>query len=146
MGRQTTFTQEKADRVIAGLSVGTPLTQICAADDMPTDDTVRDWAKIEPVFAADIARAREAGHDAIAHDCLKIGDDVEADAAAVSKAKLRVWTRLELLKKWNPKRYGDKTAIVGGDPASGDKPIAVDVSGLSAATLAEIAGIKVAGE
>ena len=30
------------------------------------------------------------------------------DSTAVQRNKLRIWTRLELLKTWNPKKWGDK--------------------------------------
>jgi hypothetical protein len=70
-----------------------------------------------------IARAREDGFDAIALDALKIadyGDDdfvedgegnLRPNHELVQRSKLRVDTRLKLLAKWDPKRYGDKTAV-----------------------------------
>jgi hypothetical protein len=77
-----------------------------------------------PDFAADIARAREVGFDAIALEALAIADASEHDTKVVgrgedferevpnhewiSRSKLRVETRLKLLAKWDPKRYGDK--------------------------------------
>jgi hypothetical protein len=88
---------------------------------MPSDMTVRNWRDADESFSFAIARAREEGFDAIALDCLAIGDDVIPDAAEVSKAKLRVDTRLKLLAKWDPKRYGDKVALTGG--GDGDAPI-----------------------
>jgi len=123
MGRQTTYTDALAERVIAGLSDGVPLTQICAADDMPTDKTVREWAKVNADFAYDIACAREAGHDAIAYRT-KLTARGEGDSTKdVQRDKLIIDTDLKLLAKWNPKRYGDKVAVVGGDPEQGDKPV-----------------------
>jgi hypothetical protein len=38
----------------------------------------------------------------------------------IEHRKLRIETRLKLLAKWNPKKYGDKLAHTG---ASGDGPI-----------------------
>ncbi len=118
------------------LSKGEPLTHICRADDFPCDDTIRDWAEEDAAFGRDIARAREAGFDAIALDCLHIADDngkdtriIEGESGPreapdhewISRAKLRVDTRLKLLAKWDPKRYGDKVALTGG--GEGDAPI-----------------------
>lgn len=68
---------------------------------------------------SDIARAREAGFDRIAADCLEIADQTgkdtiygdngaRADTEWISRSKLRIETRLKLLAKWDPKRYGDK--------------------------------------
>ena len=42
----------------------------------------------------------------------------------VQRSKLRVWARLELLKKWNPKKYGDKPAATVNVNA-GESPISV---------------------
>ena len=86
---------------------------------MPSVSTVNNWRNADEAFSGRIVRAREDGFDAIALECLEIGDSVQPDAAEVSKAKLRVETRLKLLAKWDPKRYGDKVALTGdsdGDP------------------------------
>lgn len=123
MGRPTKRTDEVIDRVLKGLSEGTPLTIICQPDDMPCDDTVRVWAREDKDLSSAIARAREAGFDRIALDALDIADDNTRDTITVRKggmdvevpdtewimrSKLRVETRLKLLSKWDPKRYGDK--------------------------------------
>lgn len=96
---------------------------------MPADRTVRDWIEADKDFSADIARARETGFDAIALEVLKIidaepervvtvmGDDrseSRIDSAAVQWAKNRAETRLKLLAKWDPKRYGDLVKV--GNP------------------------------
>ncbi len=85
-------------------------------------------AEREPVSLA-IARAREDGEDHMAADCLNIADDngrdirvsdegVETtDHDVIQRAKLRIETRLKLLAKWNPKKYGDKLDLTSG----GDK-------------------------
>ena len=105
-------------KVIAGLRVGTPLTVICSEDGMPCDDTVRAWADQDADLARDIARAREIGFDQIALDALASADAAENDTVRaedgegpdtewISRSKLRVETRLKLLAKWDPKRYGE---------------------------------------
>jgi hypothetical protein len=96
---------------------------------MPAARTVRDWIEQKPEVSAAIARAREIGFDAIAQDTLAIADDGRNDfmgrlaadgdekaqlafnAEHVQRSRLRVDTRLKLLAKWDPKRYGDKAAI-----------------------------------
>lgn len=87
---------------------------------MPGVVTVHDWRKAHPEFAEGFAQARLRGCDRIAADALEIADAaaedirtddkgmVSLDPAAVAAAKLRVWTRLELLKCWDPNRYGPK--------------------------------------
>lgn len=124
--------REKAIKaVIAGLRKGTPLTVICSADGMPCDDTIRDWAEADAELGREIARARDTGFDTIAMEALAIADAAENDTKAgkdgaevpnsewITRSRLRVETRLKLLAKWDPKRYGDKQ-LIGSDP---DNPL-----------------------
>lgn len=129
MGRPTKRTPEVIQRVIEGLSKGTPLTVICEADDMPGRDAVYDWMSSDEELSRHIARAREAGFDQIALDALSIADNSERDTVLtdkggeipnsewISRSRLRVETRLKLLAKWDPKRYGERIAqeITGAD-------------------------------
>jgi len=125
-------------KIIAGLSRGKPLTIICGPANMPDVRTVYDWMDRDESFSADIARARNIGFDQIAIDALNIADEVTDKDTIVTKfgeipnkewlmrSKLRVETRLKLLAKWDPKRYGDKvtTEISGPD----GKPIKSETS------------------
>jgi hypothetical protein len=74
-----------------------------------------------------IARARELGYDALAEQCLEIADNLhmgtkkvyssgaedDEDSMTVTEEdmlghrKLRIETRLKLLAKFNPKKYGE---------------------------------------
>lgn len=128
MGRPTKYTIEIADHICEKLADGITLTEICGEDDMPGRRTVYDWMEGEEdwnkAFSARIARAREAGFDEIAEDCLRIADDnsrdvqeyeiapgvkgTTVDYEVIQRSKLRVETRLKLLAKWSPKKYGDK--------------------------------------
>lgn len=125
MGRDSLFTQEIADEICARLADGETLRQICRDERMPHWTTVYDWKEANEEFSLRIARAREAGHDAIAQECLAIADDTASDTIAtengdranaewISRSKLRIETRLKLLAKWDPKRYGDKMDINHG--------------------------------
>ena len=93
---------------------------------MPPEATVRNWAMDDVNgFAAQYARAREIGADAIAEQALyiadtpEIGEEVEESengmkvkrADMLGHRKLQVETRLKLLAKWFPKKYGDKAAL-----------------------------------
>lgn len=139
-GRPSSFTQEIAGEICARLSKGEPLTQICRDEKMPAVRTVSDWKAADEQFSASIARAREEGYDQIAADCLTIADDIQADTLAtengerpntewIARSKLRIETRLKLLAKWDPKRYGERLAIGGHE----DMP---PLSGLSEEELA----------
>ena len=66
--------------------------------------------------------AREAGFDEIAEDILAIADDgsrdyvpgergVVVDHDHIQRSKLRAEMRLKLLAKWDPRRYGDRSAV-----------------------------------
>lgn len=122
-GRPSKKTPELCAEICARLSKGEPLAQICRDEHMPEVRTVSDWKEADEVFAAAFARAREEGFDAIAAQCLEIADATEHDTVIVgsgdnereaantewiSRSKLRVETRLKLLAKWDPKRYGEK--------------------------------------
>lgn len=126
MGRLTSFTDEAAKEICDRLSTGEPLAWICKDEHMPAVRTVSGWKEAHPDFKADFARAREEGFDAIAADCLSIADDGSNDYMTIVKgdesynvedrevtnrSKLRVETRLKLLAKWYPSKYGDKLDI-----------------------------------
>jgi hypothetical protein len=85
---------------------------------MPGWVKVYRWINEDEELQKRFARARELGHDAIAEECFDIADEQppsdllgRKDAAHVSWQKNRIWTRLQLLAKWNPKKYGDKQDI-----------------------------------
>jgi hypothetical protein len=117
-GRPTTRTPEISAEIVERLSRGETLLSICRDEHMPPDSTVRNWTLLYPEFAAEVARARELGYDAIAESCLEIvdeppvcGPDGKIDQGYVQHQKLRAWTRQELLKKWAPKKYGERVAM-----------------------------------
>lgn len=145
-GRPSTFSQEIADEISSRLSKGEPLAQICRDEHMPGYRTVYDWQDKHETFSASIAHARVDGYDAIAAECLEIADTplpgieetIKADGSKeirtgdmLGHRKLQIETRLKLLAKWDPKRYGDKMQL------SGDKesPLSVLISGISGGAL-----------
>ena len=120
----TVYTPEIAERIVAGISDGQTLRQLCR--DIGISKSVWYlWCKehVElstPEFAGRIAHARVLGFDEIAEECIEIADDSSRDYTKdddgrrvfdsdhVQRNKLRIETRLKLLAKWDPKRYGDK--------------------------------------
>lgn len=95
---------------------------------MPAWRTVYDWLGANLEFAARFARARSLGEDAIAEEALEIADDARNDwmqrndaenvgyslnGEHVQRSKLRIETRLKLLAKWNPKKWGEKVEHSG---------------------------------
>lgn len=135
------YSKSLVTEIAARLSTGEPLAVICRDKHMPTDWTVREWMKGDEEIANAIARARESGFDMIAADVLRIADTpvvgviekferVEHEDGTfhmvvverrnedmLGHRKLQVDTRLKLLAKWDPKRYGDfmRTEISGVD-------------------------------
>lgn len=83
-------------------------------------------------FRTAMEEARAIGYDAIAEEALEIADNATLDGDGkpnkewMQRSKLRVETRLKLLAKWHPKRYGEKLEVqstntnvqipVGNDP------------------------------
>jgi hypothetical protein len=131
MGRPSTFTQAIADEICERLSKGEPLAAICRDDAKPHPTTFRRWCEADETLAIAYACAREDGFDAIALEALEIADETSHDTRKgkdgdeqpntewITRSRLRVDTRLKLLAKWDPKRYGDKT-LIGSDP---DNPL-----------------------
>ena len=90
--------------------------------------TLSQWCSKDPKWKAAVAKAREQGVDALAEEALAMATDplmvedvyerydndgnlLSMDVKkgdAVYARKLAVSTRLDLLKKWAPEKYGDK--------------------------------------
>lgn len=112
------------DSICSEIAEGVPLREICRRKGMPSYGAIYDWMDSDSKKASRFARAREDGFDAIAEKCLSIADEDPGttvnggtDSGAVQHQKLRVETRLKLLAKWSPKRYGEKLELAG-DKAS----------------------------
>lgn len=141
-GRPSTYSKDVAQTICELLSDGVPLREICRMEGMPAWRTVYDWMYRDDALgekgvglSAAIARAREIGYDAMAEECLIIADtpkigfkktfnsgsEEDEDSMTVVEEdmlghrKLQIETRLKLLAKFNPKKYGDRQ-ILAGDP------------------------------
>lgn len=126
-GRPSKYTPELAREIIERLSEGEPLRQICREEYMPQWRTIYDWMYRDPDLSAAIARAREIGYDKMAEEVLEIADNpklgqihTQDDKGSTVRTedmlghrKLQVETRLKLLAKWNPKKYGERVALAG---------------------------------
>jgi transposase-like protein len=129
MGRPSQYSTELIEAICERLSNGEPLAQICRDDGMPKVTTLWNWMNDQQdverasFVSESIARAREAGEEQMALDCLNIADNngkdmrvLESgmevvDSDVVQRAKLRIDTRLKLLAKWNPKKWGEKQSV-----------------------------------
>lgn len=138
------YTLALSERICADLSNGKPLRQICREQRIHWC-TIYDWRDRFPEFAIRLARARDLGEEAIAAECLEIADTplegVETTEKGKGRAKvvetkrgdmlghrkLQIETRLKLLAKWNPSKWGDKVEQTHkGDPGA---PVHLVVNG-----------------
>jgi hypothetical protein len=125
MTKASKYSEKLAAEICKRLSSGEPLRAICRDAHMPHWNSVYNWKEARPEFAVRIARARDIGFDAIAEEALSIADTPVAGIKKekskdgtktitedmLGHRKLQVETRLKLLAKWSPQRYGDRQAI-----------------------------------
>lgn len=141
-GRPSLYTPELAALICKRLADGMTLREVCKADDMPVESTVRNWALIDyEGFFAHYAKAREIGYHAMADETIDIADNAKndwmernsdyeagwiANGEHITRSRLRIDTRKWLLSKALPKIYGDKV-LMGSDP---DNPLppSIDLS------------------
>ncbi len=132
-GRPSKYDPQIARIICEQLSEGVPLRQICRENQgFPAWRTVYDWMGKDEALSASIARARDIGYDAIAEECLLIADtpqfgekQVMTDEGStitvedmLGHRKLQIETRLKLLAKFHPTKYGDKLGLHGVDGAA----------------------------
>src|SRR6478752_5433785 len=87
------FDEQKAEQITERIGQGIPVSQV-ARELQIGRRTIHDWREANPTFAAQFARAKLDGFDAIADEIIPIADD--ADPKAVDHARLRVDARLKL--------------------------------------------------
>ena len=141
MGRNKIHHQkDHEDAIIEWISDGKTLRDYCRQPNTPDHTTVYDWLDEDESFSHRFARARDIGADAIAQETLEIADDASNDwmerkdkddqtvgwvlnGEHVQRSKLRIETRLKLLAKWNPKKYGDKLDLTSSDGSMTPKDV-----------------------
>ena len=64
------------------------------------------------------SRAREDGQDVMSEECKELADIPPEGPQDVAWRKLQIETRLKLLAKWNPKKYGDRQQVDHGGGVS----------------------------
>jgi hypothetical protein len=153
-GRPSKYTPELAAEICERLSTGETMRQICRDEHMPHWTQVYEWLSRDDSLSLRVARAREAGYDALAEEALEIantphlgqkkvfssGAGEDEDSMTVTEEdmlghrKLQIETRLKLLACWNPKKYGNKVAL-GGDPGN---PVQVEIQSEADAYLATL--------
>lgn len=125
----TVRTKQLDEVLVEGLTNGIPLRQLCRENKIGKS-AVYSWIEKDKELAGRIAQARARGEEELLDQCLEIADTPEIgeeitikdDGATEVKhfdmlghRKLQIETRLKLLAKWNPKKYGEKMAVGGAD-------------------------------
>ena len=141
-GRPSKLTQAISREICARIADGETLLGICRDTRMPARSTVMLWlydgrqkgaTKMQRTFSDNYARAREDQVEAWSDEVMEISDDgtndwvqrelkdgrvvLVCDREHVSRSALRVKTRLHLMAKRAPKKYGDKIDVT----SAGDK-------------------------
>ena len=135
-GRPSTYTPAMAKSICTQIAEGKSLREICRADGMPYDATVREWVVDDREgFYSHYTRAVQARAILWAEEITGIADDGTQDtytdpstgqertnAEVVARSRLRVDTRKWMLSKVLPKIYGDKLDLNHG--VQPDNPLA----------------------
>ncbi len=84
------------------------------------------WAKNDEAFREKLKEAHEIGHSVLLDECLEICDtfpdcNQKIFGSVVAWQKNRIETRLKVLAKLNPEKYGDKKFLAGDK----DNPLAI---------------------
>lgn len=126
MGRPSSYTQDIADEICAGLAIGQSIRTVLIPDHLPSVATFFRWLRERDDLREQYTRAKQESADAMAEDILDIADDgtndymtIEKDGyerevlnhEALQRSRLRVDTRKFLMAKMKPKVYGDKLDV-----------------------------------
>ena len=106
-------TPKLTEEVLSRIALGETLASLGRELDFHPQSWA-DWMRADEVLAIAYAHARDVGADALAEQALALIDttpervDGKIDPGFVQWKRAQVETRLKLLAKWNPKKYGDK--------------------------------------
>lgn len=119
IGRPSTYTKERADKVIELMHQGVWITEACRQSGVPIA-TFLDWCDADRDGLSDrSARAREVCYEVMGHKTIEMAQEMPLtnpvtgalDSAAVQWKRLQVDTMFRLLGKLAPKRWGDKIDV-----------------------------------
>ena len=133
----TVYSPELARSICERIAAGETLRAICKDEGMPAPSTVSGWVVDDrDGFAEIYDRANQARAWMIASEVLEIADDgtndfmerkrkngeiaTEPNQENIQRSKLRVDTRMKLLAKLLPEKFGEKVELSG----KGGQPLA----------------------
>lgn len=124
IGRPSVYSDELADRICLAIAEGMSLNRICAAEDMPSKNTVILWLlrKNPPEFYDRYCEARAIQGEVQADEIIDIADDAANDWIEtedgprlnyehVQRSKLRVDARKWVGERLAPRIYGARQSI-----------------------------------
>ncbi len=126
----TPYSEAVAQRFCAEFAEGKRWKEICGAEDMPSQDIIREWLSRYPTFMAAFLIAREQKADLLIDEARKIADDdskdwkevpgkkgeppkLVPDWENVNRSKLKVGVRQWEASRLAPLKWGDKLQIDG---------------------------------
>lgn len=138
MARESSFTQEIADKICELIAEGESLRAICSQEGMPNKGTVLRWLADDErkAFRDQYTRAREAQADALFEEILEIADERANDTftdengnertnhEVVARSRLRVDARKWMAGKLRPKVYGEKLDLTSSDGSMSPRTMA----------------------
>jgi hypothetical protein len=142
-GRPTIYTPELAHKIctlIANTEMG--LHRLHKAYEwFPDPSTILDWLANHSEFSLRYAQAKDLQAEFMADNCLVIADDSSGDAIETSRgvvenreftsrSKLRVETRMYMMERLSPKKYGKQATETKDETAQVTPPpnITVNIS------------------
>ena len=141
-GRPTKYTIEIAEEICRRLANGESLLGICAdkPDYFPERAVIYQWLDQKPEFLDMYKKARAKQADSLLDECARIADDGSQDIKTkigrdgreyeyidhehINRSRLRVETRLRMIEKLAPRKYGTKLELSGDS----DSPLKVCVN------------------
>jgi len=117
-GRPSIYSGDLADKICMQIAFGNSVRKICAAADMPNEETVYRWILNNEEFSKKYRSAREVQQERHLDEIIEIADEQpplnaigSTDTGAVQRAKLRIDTRKWAMARLAPKRYGTQADL-----------------------------------
>ena len=120
--RETKYSAKFGDKILAKVSAGKSIMQICKVSPNPTRETFYKWLRENKDFADNYERAIVSRADLLAEQIIEIADDIEndfaenktedgktyaANNARIARAKLQIDARKWAAARMSPKKYGN---------------------------------------
>jgi transposase-like protein len=123
VGRPTDYTKELGDAFCVRVADDEGVAAICRDEGMPSRTTIYKWLREHTEFAHNYARARNDQGHTVADEMREVRRKVEDGTLDPAAARVIMDSLKWEAGKRNPKSYGEKVALIGGD--EGDAPIKV---------------------